>query len=65
MKWSAAAERRVEEYLDAVEQHLAHKPAAVRKDVVGGLRNQIAEALARLEVESGEIGLEIVERVLA
>ena len=65
MKWSGAAERRVEEYLAAVEQHLARKPAAVRKDVVGGLRNQIAEALRRLELESDEIGLEVVERVLA
>ena len=65
MKWSGAAERRVEEYLGAVEKHLAHKPAGVRKDVVGGLRNQIAEALRRLEIEGGEIGLEIVERVLA
>ena len=41
MKWSGAAERRVEEYLAAVEKHLAHKPAGVRKDVVAGLRNQI------------------------
>ena len=65
MKWSGAAERRVEEYLGAVEKHLAHKPAGVRKDVVGGLRNQIAEALRRLEIEGGEIGLEVVERVLA
>ena len=65
MKWSGAAERRIEEYLGAVEKHLAHKPAAVRKDVVGGLRNQIAEALDRKEIEGGEMGLEIVERVLA
>ena len=64
MKWSAAAERRVEEYLRAVEQHLAHKPAGVRKDVVAGLRNQIAEALQRLELAGGEVGLEVVERVL-
>ena len=65
MKWSGAAERRVEEYLGAVEKQLAHKPAGVRKDVVGGLRNQISEALRRLELEGGEIGLEVVERVLA
>ena len=65
MKWSGAAERRVEEYLAAVEKHLAHKPAGVRKDVVAGLRNQIAEALRGLEIEGGEIGLEVVERVLA
>ena len=65
MKWSGAAERRVEEYLGAVEKHLAHKPAGVRKDVVGGLRNQISEAVRRLKLEGGEIGLEIVERVLA
>jgi uncharacterized protein YfaS (alpha-2-macroglobulin family) len=65
MKWSGAAERRVEEYLGAVEKHLAHKPATVRKDVVGGLRNQISEALNRLGTEGGEIGLDVVERVLA
>lgn len=65
MKWSGAAERRVEEYLAAVEQQLAHKPAAVRKDVVGGLRSQIAESLRRLETDGEEIGLEVVERVLA
>ena len=65
MKWSRAAERRVEDYLRAVEGHLAHKPAGVRKDVVAGLRSQIAEALQRLELEGGEIGLEVVERVLA
>ena len=65
MKWSGAAERRVEAYLAAVEKHLAHKPAGVRKDVVAGLRNQIAEALRGLEIEGGEIGLEVVERVLA
>ena len=65
MKWSEAAARRVEEYLRAVENHLAHKPAGVRKDVVAGLRNQIAEALRRLELEGGEIDLEVVERVLA
>ena len=65
MKWSGAAERRVEEYLGAVEKHLAHKPAGVRKDVVGVLRNQFSEAVRRLKLEGGEIGLEIVERVLA
>ncbi len=65
MKWSGAAERRVEDYLGAVEKHLAHKPAGVRKDVVGGLRNQISEALRRLETDGAEIGLEAVERVLA
>ncbi|MGD9611863.1 MAG: alpha-2-macroglobulin [Kiritimatiellia bacterium] len=65
MKWSGAAERRVEDYLGAVEKHLAHKPAGVRRDVVGGLRNQIAEALRRLDPAGGEIGLETVERVLA
>ena len=65
MKWSEAAGRRVEEYLGAVEKHLAHKPAGVRKDVVEGLRNQISESLRRLETEGGEIGLEVVERVLA
>ncbi len=65
MKWSEAAERRVEEYLGAVERHLAHRPAGVRKDVVAGLRNQISESLRRLETAGGEIGLEVVERVLA
>lgn len=65
MNWSKAAERRVEEYLAAVEKHLAHKPAAVRKEVVAGLRDQIGETARRLEREGGEIGLEVVERLLA
>jgi hypothetical protein len=65
MNWSEAAVRRVEEYLSAVEKHLAHKPAAVRKDVVAGLRDQIGETVRRLELKGGEIGLEVVERVLA
>ncbi len=65
MKWSEAAERRVEDYLGAVEKHLAHKPAGVRKEIVAGLRDQISESLRRLEIEGGGIGLEVVERVLA
>ena len=65
MKWKQEASRRVEEYLAAVERQLGHKPAGVRKDVVAGLRNQISESLRRLEAAGGEIGLEVVERVLA
>lgn len=65
MKWSEAAERRVEEYLGAVERHLAHKPATVRREVVAGLRDQIGETLRRLETAGTELGVEAVERVLA
>ena len=65
MKWNEAAERRVEEYLSAVERHLARKPAAVRQSVVAGLRDQIGESLRRLEQAGGELGLEAVERILA
>ncbi len=65
MKWSEAAERRVEDYLGAVERNLAHKPAAVRREVVAGLRDQIGETLRRLETVGAEIGVEAVEQVLA
>lgn len=65
MNWNRTATQRVEEYLAAVERHLAHKPEAVRREVVDGLRNQIAETLQKLEVAGGEIGLEVVNRVLA
>jgi len=65
MKWSAAAERRVEEYLRAVEQQVRHKPADVRREIVAGLRDQIGETVRRLEIAGGEIGLEAVEHVLA
>ena len=65
MKRSEAAERRVEAYLGAVEKHLAHKPPAVRQEIVAGLRDQIGETLRRLETNGAEIGLETVERVLA
>lgn len=65
MKWNEAVERRIEAYLSAVERHLAHKPAAVRREVVEGLRDHIGESLRRLEVEGGEVGLEVVERLLA
>lgn len=65
MKWSAAAERRVEEYLRAVEQQVRHKPADVRREIVAGLRDQIGETVRRLETAGGEIGLEAVEHVLA
>lgn len=65
MKWSEAAERRVEDYLRAVERQLAGKPAAARKEVVAGLRDHIAESLRRFSTEGGGIGLEEVERVLA
>ena len=36
-----------------------------RDEVVDGLRNQIAETLQKLEVAGGEIGLEVVNQVLA
>ena len=65
MNWNRTATQRVEEYLAAVERHLAHKPEAVRREVVDGLRNQIAETLQKLEVAGGEIGLEVVNQVLA
>ncbi len=65
MKWSAAAERRVEAYLRAVERQLEGRPAAARQEVVAGLRDHIAESLKRLAAEGGEIGLEAAERVLA
>ena len=65
MKWSGAAERRVEDYLGAVRKHLAHKPPAVRQEIVAGLRDQIGETLRRLETNGAEIGLEAMERVLA
>ena len=57
MKWNEAVERRVEEYLSAVERQLAHKPAAVRQSVVAGLRDQIGETLRRLELAGDEIGV--------
>ena len=65
MNWNRTATQRVEEYLAAVERHLAHKPESVRREVVDGLRNQIAETLQKLEVAGGEIGLEVVNQVLA
>ena len=64
MKRIEAAERRVEEYLREVERHLAHKPEAVRKEVVAGLRDHVGEALKRAE-ERGELGMEVVERILS
>ncbi len=65
MKWSEAAVRRVEEYLRAVERQLAHKPAAVRQELVAGLRDHIAESLRHVAGEGEEVGLDVVERVLA
>ena len=65
MKRNEAAERRIEAYLSAVEKQLAHKPAEVRKEVVAGLRDHIGESLRRLETAGGELGLEVVERLLA
>ena len=65
MKWNRTAKQRVDEYLVAVERHLAHKPKAVRREVVAGLRNQIAETLQRLEMAGGEIGRAVVDQVLA
>ena len=65
MNWNEAVEKRIEAYLSAVEQHLAHKPAAVRKEVVEGLRDHIGESLRRMEMEGGEVGLDVVERLLA
>ena len=65
MKRSESVERRIEDYLAAVGRHLAHKPAAVRQEVVAGLRDHIGESLRRLEAEGAEAGLEAVERLLA
>ncbi len=65
MKWNEAVERRIEAYLSAVDQRLAHKPVAVRKEVVEGLRDHIGESLRRLELEGGDVGLDVVERLLA
>jgi alpha-2-macroglobulin len=64
MKWSEEAERRIEEYLSAVEGHLAHKPPRVKEEVLSGLRDHLEEAKRRAEVR-GEPGLEAVERILA
>jgi uncharacterized protein YfaS (alpha-2-macroglobulin family) len=64
MKNRGEAERRAEAYLREVERHLAHKPEAVRREVVAGLRDHIAEAMRRAG-ERGEAGLEAVERILA
>ncbi len=64
MKWSREVEQRVEAYLREVEQRLAHKPAAVRQEVVSGLRDHIAEAMNRAR-EKGEEGLHVAERILA
>lgn len=63
MKWSEAAERRVEEYLQEVERQLAHKSPAVRQEVVAGLRDHIAEAMRRAE-ERGEEESRVLERIL-
>ena len=64
MNANEAAVRRVEEYLRKVERQLAHKSPAVRKEVVAGLRDHIAEAMSRA-AERGEVGLEVAERILA
>lgn len=64
MNASKATVRRVEEYLREVERHLAHKPPAVRKEVVAGLRDHISEAVRRA-AERGEEGLETIEHILA
>ena len=63
MKWTKAAERRVEEYLGEVEKHMGHKPESVRGEVKAGLSEHVAE-LARRAAGDGEIGLEAVERIL-
>jgi uncharacterized protein YfaS (alpha-2-macroglobulin family) len=39
--------RRIDAYLDAVARNLAHKPDAVRRDILAGLREHIGEALRR------------------
>jgi len=64
MKWNEEAVRRIEAYLEAVEKSLAHKPAGVRGDVVGGLRDQINESLRSMAEAGEKIDLEAVERVL-
>jgi len=40
-------ESRIRRYLDAVEKQIATKPAAARREVIDGLRDQIAESLRR------------------
>jgi hypothetical protein len=47
MNPTADLTRRIDVYLDAVERNLAHKPDAVRRDILAGLREHIAEALRR------------------
>jgi alpha-2-macroglobulin len=39
------AQQKIKEYLQAVEQRLAHKPAPIRQDIIDGLREQIEAAL--------------------
>jgi len=64
MKRSEAAERRVEEYLGAVERHLAHRPEGERREIVSGLRDHITEARRRAG-ERGDEESDTVERILA
>ncbi|MDY0149857.1 MAG: MG2 domain-containing protein, partial [Kiritimatiellia bacterium] len=64
MKNNKAVVQRVEAYLHEVERHLAHKPPAVRHEVVAGLRDHIAEAWRRAAAR-GEEGLETIEHILA
>ena len=47
MNPTADLTRRIDVYLDAVERNLAHKPDAVRRDILAGLREHIGEALRR------------------
>ena len=64
MKWNEASARSAEAYLGAVERHLAHRTAAVRRAVLSSLRDHIAEAMRRAEAE-GETSLDAIERILA
>lgn len=54
--------RRIERYLNAVKQHLSHRPAAVRREILAGLREQINEALGRQGQDTPD--LNTLERIL-
>jgi len=54
-------ESRIRRYLDAVEKQIAAKPAAARREVIDGLRDQIAESLHRTGPEPT---IEDLERII-
>ena len=47
MQLDPALTRRIDDYLRAVEKHLAGKPTAARQEVIAGLRDHINESLRR------------------